>query len=112
MQYSAGTKPETVPDHRQHGCQKGRTMSDAAHQEFSVEFRPTSYDGYRSFSYLKPGEDYEEFKLAKEFGRVPLHDMGLDETQVERTRRLIDENIIISLHDHPQIFPEDMNQVR
>jgi membrane dipeptidase len=87
-------------------------MSDAAHQEFSVEFRPTSYDGYRSYSYLKAGEDYEEFKLAKEFGRVPPHDMELDEAQVERTRRLIDENIIISLHDHPQIFPEDMNQVR
>jgi membrane dipeptidase len=87
-------------------------MSDAVPQEFSVEYRPTIYDGYRSFSYLKPGVDYDEFTLAKEFGRVPLHDMGLDEQQIERTRRLINENIIISLHDHPQIFPEDMNQVR
>jgi membrane dipeptidase len=26
--------------------------------------------------------------------------------------RLIDENLIISLHDHPQVFPADMNQVR
>lgn len=87
-------------------------MRDAGSQEFAVEFRKTRYDGYRSFSYLRPGEDYEEFALAEEFGRVPLHDMGLDEQQAERTRRLIDENIIISLHDHPQIFPADMSQVR
>ena len=87
-------------------------MSNADSQEFAVEFRATRYDGYRSFSYLRPGEDYEEFELAKEFGRVPLHDLELDEQQVERTKRLIDENIIISLHDHPQIFPADMNQVR
>ncbi|HKN96050.1 MAG TPA: membrane dipeptidase [Pseudonocardiaceae bacterium] len=70
------------------------------------------YDGYRSFSYLRAGEDYEEFELAEQFGRVPPYDLGLDEQQAERTRRLIDENIIISLHDHPQVFPADMNQVR
>jgi membrane dipeptidase len=87
-------------------------MSNADSDEFAVEFRPTRYDGYTSFSYLKKGEDYDEFALAKEFGRVPLHDMALDEQQIERTKRLIDENIIISLHDHPQIFPADMNQVR
>lgn len=87
-------------------------MSNADPQEFAVRFRPTRYDGYRSFSYLRAGEDYEEFELAKEFGRVPLHDMGLDEEQVERTKRLIDENVIISLHDHPQIFPADMTKVR
>ncbi|HEX5402207.1 MAG TPA: membrane dipeptidase [Pseudonocardiaceae bacterium] len=87
-------------------------MSNADSDEFAVEFRPTRYDGYQSFSYLRKGEDYDEFALAKEFGRVPLHDMALDEQQIERTKRLIDENIIISLHDHPQIFPADMNQVR
>ena len=81
-------------------------------QEFPVRFRATKYDGYRSFSYLKPGADFDEFVLAKEFGRVPLYDMGLDAQQIERTIRLIDENIVISLHDHPQIFPADMTQVR
>jgi membrane dipeptidase len=87
-------------------------MSNADPQEFAVEFRATRYDGYRSFSYLRPGDDYEDFVLAKEFGRTPLHDMALDDQQIERTKRLIDQNIIISLHDHPQIFPHDMNQVR
>jgi membrane dipeptidase len=87
-------------------------MTNGDSQEFAVEFRPTRYDGYRSFSYLRPGEDYEEFELTTEFGRVPLHDMGLDEEQIARTVRLIDENIIISLHDHPQLFPTDMSQIR
>jgi membrane dipeptidase len=77
-------------------------------QEFNVPFRPTVYDGYRSFSYLKAGVDYEEFELEKEFGRVPLYDLGLTEEEAEHTRKLIDDNIIISLHDHPAIFPKDV----
>jgi membrane dipeptidase len=81
-------------------------------QSFAVEFRGTRYNGYRSYSYLSPGADYEQFELARELGRVPLFDLGLDEQQFQRTRRLIDENIIVSLHDHPQVFPEDMNEVR
>jgi membrane dipeptidase len=79
---------------------------------FAVEFRKTRYDGYKSYSYLTPGADYEEFALTRELGRKPLYDLELDLQQFERTRRLIDENIIISLHDHPQVFPEDMTEVR
>jgi membrane dipeptidase len=86
------------------------TTNTSAH-EFAVELRKTRYDGYRSYSYLEEA-DYEQFVLAPELGRVPLYDLGLDEQQVERTRRLIDENVIISLHDHPQVFPADMTQVR
>jgi membrane dipeptidase len=86
------------------------STNTSAH-EFAVELRKTRYDGYRSYSYLEEA-DYEQFVLAPELGRVPLYDLGLDEQQVERTRRLIDENVIISLHDHPQVFPADMTQVR
>ncbi len=94
-------------------AQKGQNnVSDDDLRALPVDFKKTRYDGYRSYSYLEAGVDYEEYTLAKEFHRVPSHDMGLDEEQTERTRRLIDDNIIISLHDHPQIFPEDMSQVR
>ncbi|MCU1478699.1 MAG: Zn-dependent dipeptidase microsomal dipeptidase [Subtercola sp.] len=86
-------------------------MSEESAENFNVEFRQTTYDGYRSFSYLTPGVDYDEFELAKEFGRVPLYDLGLDDEQHERTKKLIDDNIIISLHDHPTIFPANMDQV-
>lgn len=87
-------------------------MTDVDRQEFSVEFRPNSYSGYKSYSYLEAGKDYEEFSLAKDLGRVPLHDLRLDEAEVERTKRIINDNIIISLHDHPTLFPEDMSQTR
>jgi membrane dipeptidase len=87
-------------------------MPETGSQEFSVPFAKTRYDGYRSFSYLKAGTDYDEFELAKEFGREPLHDLGLTDEQTARTVQLIDNNVIISLHDHPQIFPADMGQVR
>ena len=91
-------------------------MTDVAEntgpQDFAVPFRPTTYSGYRSYSYLEPETDYEVFELAKVFGRKPLYDLGLTEEQAEHTRRLIDENIIVSFHDHPQIFPADMDEVR
>lgn len=87
-------------------------MEDSGSHVFDGGFRRTVYDGYRSYSYLQPGADYEEFELAPEFGRKPLYDLGLDEQQIERTRRLIDDNVVVSLHDHPQLFPADMYQVR
>ena len=33
--------------------------------------------GYRSYSYLEPGDDYEVFDLADELGRVPEHPPAL-----------------------------------
>lgn len=78
----------------------------------STPYRSSAYKGYSSYSYLEEGVDFESFELAPELGRVPAFDLGLDDEQQERTRRLIERNIIISLHDHPQVFPADMHQVR
>src|SRR5579875_1027369 len=83
--------------------ERSPTMSDTTQpgeHRFAVEFRKTRYDGYRSYSYLDD-RDCEPFVLAPELGRVPLYDLGLDEEQAARTRKLIDENVVISLHDHP-----------
>ncbi|WP_298325736.1 membrane dipeptidase [Haloactinopolyspora sp.] len=85
-------------------------MTDTA--QSATPYRSSRYTGYTSFSYLDEGRDYEAFVLAPELDRVPPYDLGLDAEQAERTRRLVQDNIIISLHDHPQVFPEDMNQVR
>ncbi|SDT67708.1 dipeptidase [Jiangella sp. DSM 45060] len=78
----------------------------------ATPYRSGRYTGYTSFSYLEEGRDYEAFALAPELGRVPAYELGLDDEQEERTRRLVQDNIIISLHDHPQVFPADMNEVR
>ena len=80
--------------------------------EFSVDFKPTKYSGYSSYSYLEDGRDLESFVLAPELGRVPLYDLGLSEDQADRTKRIIDANIMVSLHDHPQVFPDDISKVR
>jgi membrane dipeptidase len=42
------------------------------------ELGKTRYDGYKSYSYLKPGVDYDEFVLAPEFDRMPRYDLRLD----------------------------------
>ena len=69
------------------------------------------YTGYRSYSYLEPGTDYKEFKLAAEIGRVPEYaGLALSADQAERARRLLDDNIVISLHDHPSVFPDDVTR--
>ncbi len=70
------------------------------------------YDGYQAYSYLEAGKDYEHFELAAQLNRVPAYDLGLDEQQVERVNRLLDEEIVISLHEHAIVLPEDGDQIR
>ncbi len=65
---------------------------------------------YTSFSYLVPGEDYPALELAPELGRVPAYDGRLTQDETARARRLLDDSLVISLHDHPVRFPADMRQ--
>jgi len=71
------------------------------------------YTGYTAYDYLEQGVDFREFSYAKQVGRVPAYE-GLDLTteQQERTQRLLTDEVVISLHDHVQVFPEDMGQLR
>jgi len=72
----------------------------------------SKYSGYESYSYLRAGADYPGFELDVEIGRVPGHELGLGPAEHERAERLLAESIVISLHDHPAIFPKDMSRVR
>jgi len=71
----------------------------------------TKYRGFKSFEYLEPTTDYREFKLAKEIDRVPSHKVEVTDRQEERVRRLLEENLAISLHDHCFIVPEDFDDL-
>ena len=63
---------------------------------------------YRSYEYLE--EDLNSaFELSPEFGRVPPYDGGFESHEVEHAEKLLAENITISLHDHPVLFPRDMS---
>jgi membrane dipeptidase len=70
------------------------------------------YDGYESYSYLTPGKDFQEFELVPEIGRVPAYELDLTETERDRAEKLLADNIVISLHEHPHVFPEDMSRLR
>src|SRR6266571_1498801 len=70
------------------------------------------YRGYKSYSYLTPADDYEVFDLDDELGRVPDYAVGLTGPEPDRAGRLLRDAVVISLHDHPVVFPRDMTQVR
>jgi membrane dipeptidase len=71
-----------------------------------------AYEGYRSYSYLEAGRDYKEFRLAPQIGRVAeYHGLSLSEGQQQRVARLLGDNIAISLHDHPSVMPEDVDEL-
>ena len=49
--------------------------------------------------------------LAKEIGRVPSMTVPLDADQEQRYQRLVDETILIDVHQHPFVCPEDMTRL-
>ena len=55
-------------------------------------------DAYTAYSYLVAGQDFRGFELAPEFGRVPSYAAGLAAEQEQRTRRLLRDSLVISLH--------------
>lgn len=73
--------------------------------------RAERYTGYTSYSYLEAGADYREFKLSPELDRVAAYTgIELSAAQQDRVRRLLTDSVVISLHDHPTVFPEDMTE--
>ena len=73
-----------------------------------------NYDGYKAFGYLSPGEDYRPFEMVDGNGlwegAKPFY-FPLNEEQEKRVKKLAEENIVISLHDHPCLFPKNMADV-
>ena len=70
-----------------------------------------TYSGYRSFQYLEPEVDYRPFKLAKEISRDEPYVVPVSEEQEHRVQQLLEDNIIVSVHDHTSVFPEDIGQI-
>jgi membrane dipeptidase len=72
-----------------------------------------AYTGYRPYAYLEAGEDYRAFDLAPDGERLagepgrPL----LDAAGEARVERLLEESLVVSLHDHPIRLPAAMDEV-
>jgi membrane dipeptidase len=69
------------------------------------------YSGYKSFSYLEPGKDYEPIPLVKEIGRVPYYKIPVSDSEEDRVWEILNKNIVISIHDHSEVDPVDVNQL-
>ena len=63
------------------------------------------YEGYRSYAWMADDPGYTAFDLTPEMGRVASYDMDLSPEEEARVHRLLDEHIVISLHDHPIVRP-------
>jgi len=72
--------------------------------------RTRQWNGYRSFSYLEAGADYRPFDLAPETGRVPAYRLPLTDAQERRASALADRCIMVSLHEHAGVFPDDIQE--
>ncbi|NNM33548.1 MAG: diguanylate cyclase [Gemmatimonadetes bacterium] len=70
---------------------------------------PKVYDGYRSFQYLEAGRDYKSFPLAVEIDRVPAAPVPLSDDQERHFERLLEELVLVSLHEHLCLFPDPVS---
>jgi len=71
--------------------------------------KPT-WNGYRSFDYLRPDVDYRAFELADELERVEPSLVPLTAEQEERVERLREQCVKVSLHEHLGVFPARISE--
>src|SRR5262245_36271287 len=71
----------------------------------------TRYAGYASFQYLEADADYRPFTLAKEIDRVSSARVEVSPEEEARARRFMEENLVISLHDHAFVVPENPAEI-
>jgi membrane dipeptidase len=69
-----------------------------------------NYGGYRSFEYLEAGTDYRPFSLTREPNRVEPFTVPLTQEEEARATRLLQETVLVSLHEHLGLFPADMSE--
>jgi membrane dipeptidase len=74
--------------------------------------RNKKYEGYKAFQYLEPGIDYKEFKLRNAIITEWWEPVPLSKTETERFDELIEKSIVIDLHAHADIGPEDTQDIR
>jgi membrane dipeptidase len=74
------------------------------------EMKKKKYDGYKSYQYLEGGIDYKPYKLSKEFDRIDPYTYSVTKSQEEQVQQILEEDMIISLHEHTFIAPEDLSE--
>ena len=70
--------------------------------------RRKKYSGYTAYQFLEKGIDYEDIRLRTAFKADWAFSVSLSPTEEERFEDLMEKNIVIDLHEHPCLQPEDM----
>jgi len=68
------------------------------------------YSGYEAYQYLEPGLDYRPFKLRNWRKEEWAYAVPLSKAEEERAEGIIEGNIVIDLHEHPCLYPEDIRE--
>jgi membrane dipeptidase len=68
------------------------------------------YSGYKSFDYLEKGKDYKEFELVEKGTPFEPYLLPLNSEEVKRVNDLAEKYVMISLHEHPHLFPADIRE--
>jgi membrane dipeptidase len=69
------------------------------------------YKGYRPYAYLEAGRDYRAYDLAPDGLRVDPHAPTLTPEEKARAERVMQESLVVSLHDHPIRLPKVMDEI-
>lgn len=74
--------------------------------------RNKQYSGYKAWEFLEPGKDYQAFKLRKAVIDEWWEPVPLSKSEEERFEEIVERNIVIDLHAHPDVCPQDMAEKR
>ncbi|MFW6198693.1 MAG: diguanylate cyclase, partial [Acidobacteriota bacterium] len=70
-----------------------------------------TYSGYRSWDYVRETRDFRDFDLIDGHSPFEPYVVPLDEGQERRAEELAASLVMISLHEHPHLFPRDLEEM-
>lgn len=70
----------------------------------------TAYQGYQAYHYLKAGADISTLEMCQGDRRVEEYLIPLTSEEEARVLELARDNIFISMHEHPVLFPENIGE--
>jgi membrane dipeptidase len=71
--------------------------------------RKKKYSGYQPYQYLEPDIDYKIIKYRKAIKEEWKYTVPLSKEEEDRFESIFNENIVVNLHEHPVLFPEDLS---
>lgn len=69
------------------------------------------YSGYESWDYLRATRDFREFQLIEGHSQFEPYLLPLDDEQERTVEDLAERLVMISLHEHPHLFPADLDEM-